>query len=347
VSNTLDPTAQLSYAFGGPCATGLFKQQPEDFRVDEIAGFDPEGEGDHVFLKIEKTSLTTNSVANLLRQFCDLQHRDVGYAGMKDKHAVTTQWFSLNMAGKPEPDWGTIENEQLRILRFGRHRRKLKRGVLKGNRFSIVIRDLQADRQLLEDRLQQIKKQGVPNYFGSQRFGYQGGNIDQARLMFEHQLKNLKRDERSILLSSVRSMLFNAVLDERVRLDNWYQLLDGEVINLDSTERHFVEPIDDTLIARASEMDVHPTGPLCGLPSRALQPSGLAGDIEKQVLGQYGYWQRGLEAFRLEHARRPLRVAVREMDWSLEKAQLSLSFSLTSGAYATVVLREILTDPGD
>ena len=337
-----DATGELAFAFGGPCVTGEIKQKAEDFRVDEIPGFEPDGQGDHVFLTIEKTGQTTNSVANRLRQFCGLQHRDIGYAGMKDKHAVTSQQFSLNLSGKAEPDWSGLENDQLRILEISRHPRKLKRGVLKGNRFRIVIRNLEGDKQQLERRLQQIQRHGVPNYFGSQRFGYQGANIKQARRLFEHELKKIKRDERSILLSSVRSMLFNAVLDERVKQDNWFRLLSGEVINLDGTERHFVEPVDEVLIKRAEELDVHPTGPLYGLPSRALQPTDIAGEIEQNILAEYGFWRKGLEAFGLEHARRPLRVAVRDLQWSVSDKAMSVSFTLTSGAYATVVLREFL-----
>ncbi len=337
-----DPTGELGFAFGGPCVTGEIKQKAEDFRVDEIPGFEPDGHGDHVFLTLEKTGQTTNAVANRLRQFCGLQHRDIGYAGMKDKHAVTSQQFSLNLSGKPEPDWSSLENDQLRVLKISRHPRKLKRGVLKGNRFQIVIRNLAGDMQRLEQQLQQIKQHGVPNYFGTQRFGYQGGNIEQARRLFEHELKKIKRDERSILLSSVRSMLFNAVLDERVKQGNWFSLLNGEVINLDGTERHFVEPIDEVLIKRAGELDVHPTGPLYGLPSRALQPTEIAGQIEQSVLNKHRFWLQGLEDFGLEHARRPLRVAVRDLQWFVADEELTLSFALTSGAYATVVLREFL-----
>ena len=339
-----EPASGLAFAFGDPCVTGLIKQRPQDFRVDEIPGFEPEGKGDHVFLTIEKTGLTTNSVANTLRQFCGLKHRDVGYAGMKDKHAVTTQQFSLDMSGRTEPEWSEIETDSLRIIRVSRHKRKLKRGVLKGNRFVIRIVDLQGDRLVLEQRLNQIKNHGVPNYFGQQRFGRNGSNIELARKLFDNETGRMKRDEKSILLSSVRSLLFNAVLNERVKQQNWFKLLEGEVINLDGTERHFSETIDEVLTRRAEEMDVHPTGPLYGLPSRALQPTGQAGEIEKKLLDQYESWKAGLERFGLEHARRPLRIAVRDMQWTTASDEMTISFSLTSGAYATVVLREFLEE---
>ena len=334
----------LAYAFGKPCVSGKIKQIPEDFRVDEIPGFEPEGQGEHVFLTIEKKGLTTNAVASQLKKICSLQHRDIGYAGMKDKHAVTTQQFSLNLAGKAEPDWSEIENDQLKIINISRHKRKLKRGVLKGNRFEIRIRELTGDMDKLFARLEKIKLHGVPNYFGAQRFGINGSNLDQAKKLFNHELAKVSRDERSILLSAVRSMLFNAVLDARVKQGNWYQLLPGEVINLDGTQRHFAEEIDETLLQRAAAMDVHPTGPLYGLPSRALTPTQQAGELENNILSAFEFWKQGLEDFKLENARRPLRVAVRDLEWEMQQQDLTLKFALTSGAYATVVLREFLEE---
>jgi len=334
----------LAYAFGKPCVTGQLKQLPEDFRVDEIAGFEPEGQGEHVYLTIEKKGLTTNAVASQLKKFCALQQRDIGYAGMKDKQAITTQQFSVNLAGKAEPDWSGIESDQLKIIKVSRHKRKLKRGVLKGNRFEIGIRELAGDIDELHARLNRIKLHGVPNYFGAQRFGINGSNIDQASKLFNHELAKVRRDERSILLSAARSMLFNAVLDARVKQDNWYQLLPGEVINLDGTQRHFAEQIDETLLQRAAAMDVHPTGPLYGLPSRALVPSQQAGELENGVLEDFAFWKNGLQAFKLEQARRPLRVAVRNLEWQIQQQDLTIKFALTAGAYATVVLREFLAD---
>jgi tRNA pseudouridine13 synthase len=341
--NALYPD-QLVYAFGGPCVSGKIRTIPEDFQVDEIPGFSPDGKGDHVYLTIRKTGLTTNAVARKLRDFCKVQSRDIGYAGMKDKHAVTTQTFSINLAGIHEPDWSEIESDSIKIIKTSRHPRKLKRGVLKGNRFKLVIRELEGNLECVEQRLQEIKKQGVPNYFGVQRFGNNGANIEKAWRLFNQPGMRVKRDERSILFSSVRSMLFNALLSERVKQDIWSQLLEGEVINLDGTERHFLEAIDEVLIKRASELDVHPTGPLPGIDSRAIRPAAVAGEIETAVLNQYQEWFAGLENFRLEHARRALRIAVRNLEWQLNGNALTLAFDLTSGAYATVVLRELLNE---
>ena len=341
--NVLYPD-QLAYAFGDPCVCGKIRTTAEDFQVDEIPGFTPDGKGDHVYLTLRKTGLTTNAVARQLRDFCRVQARDIGYAGMKDKHAVTTQTFSINLAGIPEPDWTEIESDSIKVIDTARHPRKLKRGVLKGNRFKLVIRELEGSLACVEQRLQQIKTQGVPNYFGVQRFGHEGANIEKAWRLFNEPGMKVKRDERSMLFSSVRSMLFNAVLNERVAQGNWSKLLEGEVINLDGTERHFQEAVDEVLIQRASELDVHPTGPLPGIDSRAIRPSAEAGEIETGVLNGYQEWFAGLQYFRLEHARRALRIAVRHLEWELHGNTLTLAFGLTSGAYATVVLREFLGD---
>jgi tRNA pseudouridine13 synthase len=336
--------AHVAFAFGGPCVTGQTRSIAEDFQVDEIPGFTPDGKGDHVYLGIRKTGLTTAAAAKILGDFCNVQARDIGYAGMKDKHAVTTQTFSINLSGKQEPDWAELETGKLQIIQTTRHPRKLKRGVLKGNRFRLVVRNIEGDLKCLEHHLEQIKTQGVPNYFGEQRFGYQGRNIDKAWRLFNDPGMRVKRDERSILFSSVRSMLFNAVLNERVKQGNWTELLKGEVINLDGTERHFQEPIDEVLIQRATELDVHPSGPLPGIDSRAIRPKDEAKEIEDKVLESFQEWFAGLEKFRLEHARRALRVAVRNLKWNLEGDVLTLEFSLSSGAYATVVLREFLRE---
>jgi len=339
-----DPTKDLFYAFGGSCLTGEIKQSPKDFRVDEIPGFTPDGNGDHVYLTLEKKNLTTNDIVNRLVRFCGVKQRDIGFAGMKDKRAITSQVFSINLSGKDEPDWSLFESESISILDINRHIRKLKRGVLKGNRFNITINNIQGDTTDLVPILEKIKTQGVPNYFGAQRFGFDGSNLEKSWRLLNGDLKNVKRDEKSILLSSARSMIFNAVLNERVKNGSWNKLLDGEVINLDGTERHFKEPIDDVLLERNQRLDIHATGPLCGLASRALEPSDEANEIERKVLDRYTDWIVGLKKMKLDHARRALRIAVKDFQWVISENKLFLDFTLTSGAYATVVLRELISD---
>ena len=338
------PVDNLSYAHGGPVISGAVKTQNTDFVVKEIPGFQPDGHGDHVFLTITKSGLTTADVSKRLQRFCKVQHRDIGFAGLKDKHAVTTQIFSVNLAGKAEPDWQAFNDANIAIDHVTRHSRKLKRGVLKGNRFELLIRNLSGDSSQLESRLNAIAIAGVPNYFGQQRFGNEQKNIQTALQWFENDGIRVSRDERGILLSAVRSMIFNAILHKRINEANWNKLLKGEVINLDGTERHFQEAIDETLLQRNTELDVHPTGALAGKPSRALEPIDEAGELENEILNDYRGWVEKLVSLNLEHARRPLRIAVRDLEWKLEDSNLKLAFSLRPGAYATMVLRELLKE---
>jgi tRNA pseudouridine13 synthase len=340
------PVEELTYAHGSPVISGDVKTYNDDFVVKEISGFQPDGHGDHGFITLTKTGLTTQDVCKKLQRFCHVQQRDIGFAGLKDKNAVTTQTFSVNLAGKPEPDWQSFTEDGITVNQVSRHPRKLKRGVLKGNRFELLIRNLKGDLSKLEGRMNAIAEEGVPNYFGQQRFGNEHSNIQTALKWLKKDGINPRRNERSILISSIRSMIFNAILDRRVKNSSWAKLLKGEVINLDGTERHFQEAIDDLLLNRNRELDVHPTGALAGMPSRALKPVDEAGDIEEGVLINYREWIDHLVALKLEHARRPLRIAVRDLEWKLKDEGLKLAFSLRSGAYATVVLREIVKSEG-
>lgn len=134
------------YVYGSPSGTGVIRSQPADFMVKEQLGFEPSGTGEHVFLQIEKTGENTDYVARLLARFAKVRQRDVGYAGLKDRHAVTCQWFSVWLPGQAEPNWAELASDNLKILHTIRHARKLKRGALAGNHFQIIIRDWQGDR---------------------------------------------------------------------------------------------------------------------------------------------------------------------------------------------------------
>ncbi len=177
---------------------------PEDFRVDEELGFSPDGEGEHSLLHIRKRNRNTDQIARQLARHAGVRARDVSYCGLKDRVAVTSQWFSVWLPGKADPDWSTMEEEGLQILEQSRHRRKLQRGALQCNRFEIVLREIQGAQEDVEKRLSLIKAQGVPNYFGEQRFGRDGGNLLAAQTMFEG--KRIKdRFLRGLYLSSARS----------------------------------------------------------------------------------------------------------------------------------------------
>ena len=331
--------SELPFACGVPPLTGHLRARPEDFQVEEILGYDADGAGEHALLWVEKRGANTDWVARELAKFAGVSPVAVGYAGMKDRHALTRQAFSVQLAGKPDPDWSAFPHAQVNVLAATRHSRKLKRGALRGNRFVLVLREAQGDRALAAQVLQQIAARGVPNYFGEQRFGREGGNLAQARAMFAG--RRVDRDKRSLLLSAARSQIFNEVLAARVERGNWDAALDGEIWSLAGSRSWFgPEPFGDALAARLASGDIHPSGPLWGQGEPPSQ--GKAGALEREVAAANADLVAGLAAARMDQERRPLRLLPKELKWRwLDDAALELSFELPAGAYATVVVRDL------
>lgn len=330
------------YAYGGPSGTGNIKIEPEDFVVEESLSFEPEGSGEHVFLYIEKIGENTEYVARLLARHAGVRQRDIGYAGLKDRHGRTRQWFSVWLPGKADPDWSPLETGSLKILQSIRHPRKLKRGVLAGNRFSLRIRNWQGDRDRAELQLLQIQTQGFPNYFGEQRFGHQGRNIDKALAMFGG--VRVKPEQRSLYLSAARSYLFNLMLAERVSLQTWRCLLPGDVCRLHGSNSQFlVETPDQTQQKRLDSGDISATAALWG---KGLNPAGGAvAELENTVAASQPVLEEGLRKAGLELDRRPLRVLPEHLSWQWTDECLQLDFSLPAGSYATALLRELIQMP--
>jgi len=332
----------LAYAFGKPTAAGRLRQIPDDFCVTEIPLVEPEGEGEHVWLWIRKSTENTQWVAEQLARFAAVHPRQVSYAGLKDRQAMTEQWFSVQLPGRDAPDWEALNSDTLTVLRHARHSRKLRRGALKGNCFRLRVRDLEADDTALEKRLAVIGKEGVPNYFGEQRFGRDAGNLHNAQRLFANPRLRFSRNKRSLTLSAARSFLFNQVLSQRVDASTWNTVVDGDAMQLDGSHSFFIaETPDAELIARVHQQDVHPTGPLHG---RGEPPTrGDCRELEQSVLARYTGWCEGLEAAGLKQDRRALRLRVQGLTWERNSSgDLLLEFSLPAGAYATCVLRELL-----
>lgn len=336
--NTEKP--EWPYAYGGPSGTGDIKTEPDDFIVEEILSFRPEGTGEHIFLHIEKVGENSEYIARLLARHAGVRQRDVSFAGMKDRHGRTRQWFSVWLPGKEDPDWSSLESEQLKILQTIRHARKLKRGILSGNTFCILIRNWQADRLLTEQQLRQIQTTGFPNYFGEQRFGRNGNNIPAALALFQG--GTAKREQRSIYLSAARSFLFNQILAERVRQNNWNQALAGDVFKLNGSNSLFQSPHpDQTISDRLNKGEIHPTGALWGQGNSNI--SGAALILEQQIIETNKTLAEGLIKAGLEIERRALRAQAENLSWQFKtENQLSLCFSLPAGSYATALLREII-----
>ena len=336
-----DPDS-LPFGHGSPPARGTLRAVPEDFRVEEDLGFEPSGSGEHVLLQIRKREENTERVAKTIGRLADVRPVAVGFAGLKDRNAVTTQWFSVHLPGRTEPDWGALNSERVEVMAVERHHRKLRRGALRGNHFVLTVRSVAGEVDAVDERLRQIQKLGVPAYFGVQRFGRDGDNVAQAMAMFGG--RRVSRHQRGLLLSAARSELFNRVLAERVRRNAWDRLLPGDVAMLDGSHSVFPLPaVDESLQARCEQLDVHPTGPLWG--RGALPTSDDVMALESEVLGEHEVLRQGLEAAGLEQQRRALRHPVRELHWQwLDGETVQLRFFLDRGNYATSVLREVLSD---
>ena len=329
-------------ALGVPSCRARIRASAEDFRVHEVLGFEPDGEGEHLLVQVQKRNRNTDQVARELARQAGVSARDVSYCGLKDRVAVTTQWFSLWLPGKADPDWTSIENDDLKILAQARHRRKLPRGALQANRFVIVLRDVLGDHAELETRLTAISDNGVPNYFGEQRFGRGGDNLNKALSMFRgRRVKD--RHLRGLYLSTARSYLFNQVLAARVLADNWNKILPGEACMLSGSRSFFVaETIDVEIESRLAAKDISPSGALWGrgeLP--CLQE---ARELELALLADDSEFRQGLEAAGMKQERRALLLAVNDMQWQWLPggSDLEVSFELAAGCYATSVFREII-----
>lgn len=334
----------LPRAFGGAPLSGVLRTTPEDFFVDEDLGFAPDGAGEHVFVRVEKRGANTDFVAKELARFAGIRPEAVSYAGLKDRHAVTRQTFSIHLPGKADPNWSALSHAEFRVLEAVRHGRKLQRGALKGNRFRIVLRDVEGDHDVAERIVESIRSQGVPNYFGEQRFGREAANVGKALAMFKG--RHVQRHERSLLLSAARSQLFNTVLAERVERGNWNRPLDGEVWMLAGTHSIFgPEPLTPELRARLDHGDIAPTGPMWG--AGELRTRDVVAELENAVVLRFPELAAGLAANGLRQERRSLVLHPRELAirW-LRETGTELSFYLNSGAYATVLLREIFNYRG-
>ncbi|MBK1719383.1 tRNA pseudouridine(13) synthase TruD [Thiocystis violacea] len=334
----------LPRAHGAPLGEGRLRVEPEDFRVTERLGFNPDGEGDHLLLWVRKTSANTEWVARRLAAVAGVPVSTVGYAGLKDRHAITEQWFSIPKPREGLPDWTPLGDQGIEVLETHPHRRKLKRGALAGNRFRIQARDCPVGVEDLETRLAAIRARGVPNYFGEQRFGHADGNLRQAHALLTGAARRVVRHQRGLWLSAARSQIFNELLAERVRRDDWDRPQPGEALQLAGSHSFFVaNTIDDTLVARCGQRDLHPTGPLWGAGDPPTGPGVRA--LEVSIAQGFAPWLERLAGLGLEQERRALRLPVDDLVGELDGTGLRLEFSLPSGAYATAVLREIITWP--
>jgi tRNA pseudouridine13 synthase len=349
----LTPALGPPRAHGAPLARGTLRADPEDFIVEEDLGFSAAGTGQHVLLKVRKRNANTQWVARELAKLCACHPRDVGYAGLKDRRSIAVQWFTVPRSKLSPEAWREVRQPEFEVLEAASHSRKLPRGALAGNRFIIRVRNLQFTsgidsaaleaRIALEGRLAELRRGGVPNYFGPQRFGRDGGNL----LRIAEGLAALRPPERGFVLSAARSLVFNAVLAARVADGSWRRLETGDLANLDGRGSIFsVDAVDDTLSARCEALDIHPTGPLWGKGSPATR--GPPRELEMRIGAEFPEACALVAEAEMNQERRALRLAVRDLTLDPESNAITLRFRLTRGSFATAVLREIVdTDARD
>lgn len=296
------------YAYGPPSAQALFRQRPEDFQVDEDLGFELAGSGEHLYLRLRKRGQNTVWLAREIARFCGVRDLDVGYGGLKDRQAITSQWFSVYLPKGLQRDLASFAPDDVELLEADWHSHKLKAGMHRSNHFVIRLRELS---ETVDERLALVAT-GVPNYFGEQRFGIDGGNLEQAQALLVERRAIKNRKQRGFMLSAARSWLFNLVLAQRVQDGTWSEALDGE---------------DEA------------SGPLWGRGRPLVSGEVLA--LESAVLGDWQQWCYGLEHQGLQQERRALRCMPINFAARAEGRDLLLSFSLAPGQYATAVLREL------
>lgn len=330
------------------------KVRAEDFVVEEYVPIEFSQEGEHCWLYIKKQGCNTDWLAQRLAVYCGVKKMAVAYAGLKDRHAVTSQWFSVQLPGKPTPNWADFESEinsmngeeRVQVLKSVRHNRKLQRGALKHNFFKIILRDLSDNSDekiaLLTERCQLISREGVPNYFGAQRFGRNYNNLAQSTKLFSISGLRLPRHKRSIYLSTARSWLFNCILSERIQRQLWNKRLSGDVFMLDGKSACFKDDGDEGINQRLIDGEIHPTAPLWGEGDQMVTDDVLT--LENQIINQFLIYKDGLMSARLQIQRRACRVIPKQLEACKEGDDFIVSFSLPAGCYATMVLAEIFSE---
>ena len=340
---------EQAYLHGKPESNGLLRNQISDFKVFEELPFSPCGEGEHLFVHIRKTGANTVFVARELAKYFEVKEQLVSYAGLKDRFAVTEQWFGVHVPGKQEYNLDDLNIEGVEILSYKRHNKKLRTGALTGNHFELILREVTAIKAFTE-RWQQIVEQGVPNYFGEQRFGIGGGNIERALTLFSGQ-KVKDKKKRGMYLSAARSHIFNSVLNERIQQQCFDKVAVGDVLMLAGTQSVFhLDEVDNAIQQRFTDKDVDITAPMWGAGELMTSAAPLA--LEQEIAAKNQEFSEGLPRFGLKQERRRIRLTVSdttiellsaEEDSAQEKSNaVKISFFLPSGCYATTVLRELL-----
>lgn len=337
---------ELKFLYGKPKSTGLLRDQKSDFKVFEQLPFLPCGEGEHLFIHIRKTGANTVFVARELAKYFKIKEQLVSYAGLKDRFAVTEQWFGVHVPGKQVYDLSDLSIEGVEVLSYNRHNKKLRTGALTGNRFELILRNV-TELKALHERWKNIVEYGVPNYFGEQRFGINGGNIDRALELFSG-TKVKDKKKRGMYLSAARSCIFNDIISQRIELNHFNEVQIGDVLMLAGTQSVFhLDEVDNSIKQRFIEKDVDITASMWG--AGELMTSAEPQAFEQSVALQHDEFTQGLPRFGLKQERRRIRLVIQEADIEVlatsvadQLPAVKVSFTLSAGSYATTVLRELI-----
>ena len=321
-----------------PKQTALLKAEYADFVVKEQLGYDMSGDGEFVVVKVRKTDCNTLFVGEQLAKFAGISARNMSYAGLKDRKAITEQWFSLQMPGQPTPDFSQFSLEGVEILDVTRHQRKIRIGSLQGNHFEILLRNTEETDELKE-RLDFLAKNGFPNYFTEQRFGRDGNNLTQALRWANGEINVKDRNKRSFYLSAARSEIFNLIVAKRIELGLAQQVLNGDILQLNGSHSWFVVDESEDLAQlqqRLAQQDVLLTAPLISEEEKS------AVDFENEIFAQHQALFPLMRQERMKAARRPILMQPQQFQWQFEPNGLRLKFYLPAGSYATALIRELV-----
>ncbi len=332
-----------------PGIGGQLRSKHEHFLVEEIPLYEPSGNGPHLYINLTKEGLTTKEIQQKLAVLFNCQNSDIGYAGLKDKHARTTQTFSV-LLGNVDNDSINDKVNQIKthlpvtVNSAKLHRNKLKPGHLLGNRFTIKITktNLNSIKSLeyAQDIVDQLKTNGVPNFFGPQRFGFDGENIKKGKEIILGKKVGIDRWLKRFLISSYQGYLCNRYLAHRLDTNNFNRIIMGDIGKKYSTGGMFQVKDPQKEQLRYETHEITFTSPIYG--SKMWEATGSAGKLEKEILNEAGITLQQLDHHKIKGTRRIGRLIINDLKVSLENQDLLIKFSLPKGAFATTVLREFM-----
>jgi len=324
---------------------GTIKVYPEDFIVDEIPAYEASGSGEHLFIHLTKTGITTKEVQKALAKIFNTKRNEVEFAGIKDKHAIASQYFSVWLYNEQDPELVyKLEDEfPVRINSFKFHQRKLKKGHLHGNQFNIKIREPEIDLDEALKRITEIKEKaihpGIPNFYGDQRFGIEGDNPQQGLEILKGERKVKNKWLRQFLLASFQSYLFNYYLAKRIREGLFNEIMPGDIAKKHETGGIFIVDDPKTEQKRFDNKEICFTGPMFG--KKMTQAKDKAFDFENSILEEYEITSEELKKAKLTGTRRA-GIILPSIETMKEEDGIRIKFRLPKGSFATIVLREIM-----